>query len=163
MPTDSAPTEILPPVRVFKNVLKPSAGLPRRFSWGIRRFSKKICLVSDAFQPIFFSNEATESPGFSVSIMKAPIPSSFPSMMALAVTVMSPATPAFVVKILLPLITHSSPSRTAVVLVAPASLPASGSVSPKAPIISPEARRGRYFCFCSSDPAKRMGVVPRDV
>ena len=33
-----------------------------------------------------------------------------------------------------------------------ASEPASGSLRAKAPMISPEHRRGRYFCFCSSVP-----------
>jgi len=38
------------------------------------------------------------------------------------------------------------------VLVPPASLPASGSVKPKAPRRSPEQSAGRYFRFCSSVP-----------
>ena len=49
---------------------------------------------------------------------------------------------ALVMKILLPLMTQSSPSRTAMVRVPPASLPALGSVRPKAPSTRPVARSG---------------------
>ena len=57
-----------------------------------------------------------------------------------------------VINILLPFITHSSSSRTAVVCEFPASDPALGSVSPKAQRVSPLHAFGRYFFFCSSFP-----------
>ncbi len=60
-------------------------------------------------------------------------------------------------KILEPLITYSSPSRTAVVRVPEASDPAMDSVSPNAPIFSPVARGIRYFFFCSSVPNMYIG------
>ncbi len=60
--------------------------------------------------------------------------------------------PELVMNCLLPLITHSSPSATAVVLVPPASLPAPASVSPNAPRAEPLASRGSHSCFCASVP-----------
>ncbi len=51
-----------------------------------------------------------------------------------------------------PLITHSSPSRTAVVRIAAGSLPASGSESAKAGDHSPLAQLGRKRSFSSSEP-----------
>ena len=54
---------------------------------------------------------------------------------------------------LAPLITHSSPSRRAVVAMPPAtSEPCSGSVSAKQPVYSIAYRPGSHFCFCSSEP-----------
>src|SRR5450756_3213939 len=64
---------------------------------------------------------------------------------------------------LLPLMTHPSPSRTAVVRVPPASEPASGSVRPKAASLRPEANSGIHVRFCSSVPKSQIGVVPRAV
>ncbi len=69
----------------------------------------------------------------------------------------------FVIKIFDPLSTHSSPSSTAFVCCPCASVPAPGSVRPKAPIFLPLARSGRYFCFCSSVPYVRIGSQQRDV
>ena len=40
----------------------------------------------------------------------------------------------------------------AVVFIELGSDPASGSVNPKQPIRSPEAKPGKYFCLCSSLP-----------
>lgn len=73
-----------------------------------------------------------------------------------AVTVTSPvmSVPELVMKHLEPLITQASPSRTAVVRVPPASLPAPGSVRPNAPRISPEHIRGSHVRFCSSVPKR---------
>ena len=59
-----------------------------------------------------------------------------------------------------PLITHSSPSRRAVVRIPPGSEPASGSLSAKAPVHSPEAHLGRKRCFCSPLPNSLIGSVP---
>lgn len=63
-----------------------------------------------------------------------------------------------------PLITHSRvvSSNRAVVRVAPASEPPSGSVRPKAPSISPEASRGSHSRFCSSVPKRKIGIAPSD-
>jgi hypothetical protein len=81
--------------------------------------------------------------------------SGFPAVRPVtAVTVTSPvmSVPELVMKAFDPLMTHSSPSRTAVVRVPPASEPPPGSVRPKAPIIWPEQRRGSHSCFWASVP-----------
>ena len=59
-----------------------------------------------------------------------------------------------------PLMTQSSPSRTAVVRIAAGSEPASGSESANAGDHSPEAQRGQPLCFCSSVPNSWIGSVP---
>ena len=56
-------------------------------------------------------------------------------------------------KVLLPLMTYSSPSRTAVVRTAFRSLPVPGSVMAMARMISPVQRRAATCCFCSSVPS----------
>ena len=68
--------------------------------------------------------------------------------------------PAFVIQFFLPLMTHSSPSGTAVVRIAAGSEPASGSDSANAGDHSPVAQRGRKRCFCSSVPNSWIGSVP---
>ncbi len=73
-----------------------------------------------------------------------------------AVTVTKPviSVPELVMKHFVPLMTHSfvDSSRRAVVRVAPASLPPSGSVRPNAPRSSPEQRRGSHSRFWASVP-----------
>ncbi len=65
-------------------------------------------------------------------------------------------------KILEPLSTQLPfSSFTAVVCWPWASVPAPGSVRPKAPIHSPEHSLGRYFCFCSSVPYSKIGLQHR--
>ena len=60
--------------------------------------------------------------------------------------------PAFVMNIFEPFTTQRPSRSSAVVRVAPASDPASGSVSPKAARRLPAARSGSHFRFCSSLP-----------
>ena len=62
--------------------------------------------------------------------------------------------PELVMNVFWPSITHScaSSSSAARVRVAPASEPASASVSPNAPSTSPAIIGTRYSCFCSSVP-----------
>ncbi len=83
-----------------------------------------------------------------------------------AVTVTSPvmSVPEFVMKALVPLITHSEPSSDsrAVVVVPPASDPAPGSVSPNAPISEPAHSRGSHSRFCSSVPNRKIGMAPSE-
>ena len=67
---------------------------------------------------------------------------------------------ALVIQFFWPLMTHSSPSRTAVVRIAAGSEPASGSDSANAHDHSPVAHFGRKRCFCSSVPNRRIGSVP---
>lgn len=83
-----------------------------------------------------------------------------------AVTVTSPvmSVPELVMKHLLPLMTHSfvDSSRRAVVRVAPASEPPSGSVRPNAPSTSPEQRRGSHSSFWACVPKRWIGIAPRE-
>ena len=57
--------------------------------------------------------------------------------------------PEFVMNAFAPSTTHSPFSSTALVRVAPASLPASGSVRPKPASVRPATRSGRKRSFCS--------------
>ena len=82
---------------------------------------------------------------------------------AVIVTQAVMSVPAFVMKIFEPSITHSPSRRSAFVRVAPASEPASGSVSPNAASPLPEASRGSHSRFCSSLPKRTIGIVPSDV
>ncbi len=61
-----------------------------------------------------------------------------------------------VVNIFCPSMIQSSPSRTARVFAAATSEPESGSVYPRAKMISPARNGGRNLCFCSSEPTARM-------
>ena len=64
------------------------------------------------------------------------------------------------IQFLVPLITHSSPSWTARVIIPPGSDPASGSDSANAGDHSPVAHRGRNRSLSSSDPNSLIGSVP---
>ena len=65
-----------------------------------------------------------------------------------------------VMNIFEPFSTQQSPSLTAVVRIAAASLPEPGSVRPHAESFSPLARGTRYFCFCSSVQNIAMCAAP---
>ncbi len=75
-------------------------------------------------------------------------------------TIVSPDAPC-VMKALLPFSTQWSPSRTAVVRIAAASLPDPGSVSAQAASFSPRASGARYRSFCSVLPNIAMCDAPR--
>ena len=81
-----------------------------------------------------------------------------------AVTVTSDviAVPELVMNAFSPLITHSpaASSSTARVRVPPASLPASGSVSPNPPRARPAHRSGSHRWRCSSVPNRKIGLAP---
>ena len=64
-----------------------------------------------------------------------------------------------------PFNTHSfvASSNTAFVCCPCASVPAPGSVRPKAPSFLPLARSGTYFFFCSSVPNVIIGSIQSDV
>ena len=68
--------------------------------------------------------------------------------------------PEFVMNALAPSITQSSPSRRARVRLAPASLPASGSVSPNPASVRPAQRSGNHRWRCSSVPYAAIGAAP---
>ena len=80
---------------------------------------------------------------------------------AVTVTNRVMSVPELVMNCFEPLITHSPPSSRAVVRVAPASDPASGSVSPKPASAVPASRSGSSSCFCSSVPKRKTGIAPR--
>ena len=84
-------------------------------------------------------------------------------MRAVIVTPHVSSVPAFVMNIFEPFTTHDPSRSVAVVRVAPASEPASGSVSPNAASLRPEARSGSQRCFCSSEPKRAIGIVPSEV
>ena len=84
-------------------------------------------------------------------------------MRAVIVTPQVSSVPAFVMNIFEPLTIHEPSRSSAVVRVAPASEPASGSVSPNAASRRPEARSGSQRSFCSSEPNRKIGIVPSDV
>ena len=67
----------------------------------------------------------------------------------------------WVMNVLVPLSTQSSPSRVAVVRVPAASLPALGSVSAHAPSFSPFASGVSHRAFCASVPNMEMCAGPR--
>ena len=62
-----------------------------------------------------------------------------------------------------PLMTYSSPSRTARVLMPATSEPASGSVMPRQRIFSPLIAGTTHSCFCSSVPKARIGGIAMSV
>jgi hypothetical protein len=72
------------------------------------------------------------------------------------------AMPPFVIHIFVPFNTQSEPSRPAWVRIRAGSLPASGSVRPKQPIVSPRAILGSHRCFCSSVPNLQIGNMQSD-
>ena len=72
------------------------------------------------------------------------------------------ATDPLVIHILVPLSTHSSPSRLARVRIPAGLEPKSGSVSPKQPIASPAAIRGSQRVFWSSLPNLQIAYMASD-
>ena len=65
--------------------------------------------------------------------------------------------------VLEPLITNSSPSRTARVLIPATSEPASGSVIPRQRIFVPWIAGTTHSCLCSSEPNLRIGGIAMSV
>ncbi len=117
--------------------------------------------MSDARQPSFFIGDEIVYPGVPFSTTMFEISSS--PVRAVIVTPHVMSVPAFVMKSLEPLTIHEPSRSSAVVRVAPASEPASGSVRPKAASRRPDARSGSQRLFCSSVPYRRIGIVPSEV
>jgi len=107
---------------------KPRLTSPSRLTAGTRQSWKITSMVEDARIPSVFSRVPSEQPGRVFSTTKALMPRVFFSGSVEAYTTNASAAPPLVTKILVPLRIQSSPSRTAVVRVAPASEPACGSV-----------------------------------
>ena len=82
------------------------------------------------------------------------------SVRAVTVTIEVMSVPQLVMNAFEPFSTHSSPSSTARVRVAPASDPPSGSVSPNAPSARPATRSGSHWSRWSSVPNRKIGLAP---
>ena len=120
----------------------------------MRQSSNTSSDVSDERTPSLSSFLPARNPLVPRSTMKAETPL---LPLVRSVTAMTTAVSArrpLVMNVFDPLSTHSAPSRTAVVLVPPASEPALFSVSPQQPTLSPLASGVRNFTFCSSVPAR---------
>ena len=122
---------------------------------GTRQSENASSWVSDADQPTFEYFGATVNPGVPDGTTMVEISGRRPAGRAvIAVTVTNDvmSVPEFVMNAFVPSITQSSPSRRAVVRVAPASVPPPGSVRPNAPSARPAQRSGSHRARCSSVP-----------
>ncbi len=117
--------------------------------------------VSDARQPSLWSGSEISYPGVPFSTTRFEISSS--PVRAVIVTPQVSSVPAFVMNIFEPFTTQLPSRSSAVVRVEPASEPASGSVSPNAASRLPDARSGSQRSLCSSEPNRKIGMVPSDV
>jgi hypothetical protein len=81
-----------------------------------------------------------------------------------AVTVMSRvmSVPALVMNAFVPSMRHTPSASVARVRVAPASVPPSGSVRPKAASASPLVSCGSHSLRCSSVPKRKTGIAPSE-
>ena len=149
-----------PSSRISRNWANPRPCLPSRCSSGTRHSTNVRPWVSEACQPILRYGGCTSKPGVPagttiVEISPGPVS---------AVTVTSDVigVPEFVMNDFSPSITHcpAVSSSRALVRVPPASLPASGSVSPKPPSVRPAHRSGSQRSCCSGVPNLWIGLAP---
>src|SRR6218665_48280 len=139
---------------------KPWFSWPRRLATGTRRLSKNSSAVSAAGWPTLSSLRPRRKPARSAStiIRLTPLAPAAGEVLHTSKT-MSQFKP-LLMKILLPSMTYSSPSRTAVVRIALTSEPPPGSVMATARICSPRQMPGSHFCFCASVPRRtREGAM----
>ena len=135
---------------------KPMLSSPMISASVTRTFSKNSSEVSDSSMPTLSSLRPRLKPSLVASMPNRVMPfGPFSGSVRAAVMIRSPEKP-LVMKVLEPLMTHSSPSRTAVVFSAARSEPPDGSVMPMPSRISPEATPGSQRCFCSSVPSSTM-------
>ena len=132
--------------------LNPSPTSPMRCASEMRQLSKITSVVSLARIPNLFSFFPALKPGVPRSTINAVQLLEVRGSPVLAITTITSLDLPWVIQHLVPFNTQSSPSRTAVVCILPASLPVLGSVNPQAPIHVAEASFGKYLCFCSSEP-----------
>ena len=161
-----------PSSRIERNWAKPRPCSPSRLALGTRTSENDSSRVSEAFQPTLEYFFDTVRPGVPAGTMIVEMllpPSSRVPVTAVTVMTAVMSVPELVMNALVPLITHSSPSRRAVVSVPPASEPAPGSVSPNAPSDSPGAQRRqpRALLLLGAEPvdrhrAQRHGRLERD-
>ena len=113
--------------------------------------------MSEAFQPTLSYAGSAVKPAVGTGtrmLLISFLPVLVVPVTAVAVTSEVIVVPLLVMKAFVPSMTHSPSSRRAVVRVPPASLPAPGSVSPKAPIALPATRSGRKRACCSGVPKR---------
>ena len=125
-----------------------------RASSPMRQSSNTSSEVTEARNDSLRWTSAVWKPGAERSTTNPRTPSSL-----CAHTTATSAMPPFVIHIFEPFSTHPSERRVAVVRMEAGSLPASASVRPKHPMISPRAIRGSHRCFCSSDPKAQIGYI----
>src|SRR4029453_13311065 len=116
--------------RVFIAILKPSPSSPSLYSTGTRTSWKASADVSVARWPILSRCFSTVTPSSEVGTTNAESPLCPLLLSVEAKTTSQSAWPAFVMNIFEPLMTYSSPSRTAVVWIPETSDPACGSLRP---------------------------------
>mmetsp|Transcript_1555 Transcript_1555/g.2199 ORF Transcript_1555/g.2199 Transcript_1555/m.2199 type:complete len:215 (+) Transcript_1555:234-878(+) len=136
IPSACPATPIRPPSKVCMAILKPWPVSPNKLSLGIRTSSMIRLAVDEARMPSLSSLAPNENPGVSVGTINAEIPLCLSDLSVVANTIAADASYALVIHPFVPLITHSSPSKVAVVEAAPASLPFPGSLKPKQPSLS---------------------------
>src|SRR5690349_580691 len=114
---------------VASAVLNPVPGSPMMQSPGIRQFSKYSSVVGDPLMPILCSLGPALKPSSSLCTMNDEMPLAPLSGSVTAMTVYQVDLPPLEIQHLVPLRIQSSPSATALVRIAAASLPASRSLS----------------------------------
>ena len=122
--------------------------------------------MSEAFQPTFEYWAATVKPGVPDGTMIAEISGGRPAARPVtAVTVTRPvmSVPELVMKHLVPLITHSSPSRTAVVRVPPGVGAAAGlGEAERAEDLADAQARQPLLASARSVPKRWIGIAPSE-
>ena len=130
---------------------QPRSSSPTTLARGTRTLSNSTWLNS--CPPAILIIGRTDTPGDFISTSTKLIPRCFGASGSVRVSsIIQSARCASVVQILPPLITRSSPSRTARVLRDAKSEPDSGSLYPWHHCTSPRATGGRCVRFCSSEP-----------
>src|SRR6185437_13003884 len=135
---------------------KPPPSRPSRLAAGTRTSSKNSSAVSCAWSPILSSLRPRLKPSMPRSTTSRLMPWAPFSESVRATTMTRSDWMPFVMKVLAPLRTQWSPSRTAVVRTPCRSLPAPGSVIAIAPMHSPDAMPGSQRASCSSVPRSTM-------
>src|SRR5688500_10238149 len=162
-PTAPAATEYRPESSAAIAIEKPLPSSPSRALSGTRTLSRMSSLESDERRPSLPWMPCEPYLCASRSRRNAVIPLCPCDGSACANTSASFETEPLLIHIFRPLSTQPSPSRFAVVRSFVASLPTSGSVRPKQPMISPRQRGGRYFSFCASVPYFRIVISTSEI
>ena len=146
-------TRSLPKVTFAKR--QPSSCSPTRLAAGRRTSVKKTSL--NVLAPVISRIGRISIPGRSIGQMKYETPLCLgASGFVRAIKMPYLAYCAPLVQIFCPLTMYSSPSRTARVPKFAKSLPLPGSLKSWHQKSSPDSKRGMYFFFCSSVPAKTI-------